>query len=249
MGDITAAASLKAAMHGVSMIINLAGIIQEKRGQSFQSIHIDGTRNLITEAKAAGVKRVFLQSALGASMDSKARYQSTKAIAERIVIESGITYTIFRPSLIIGPWDGVTLKLKAIIESASPFIPVPGPGMAKFQPIYVGDWVKCVMEVIKDDSGQYDNRIIELGGPVQLSYNEIVKTLADALGVKKRLMHIPNAIARFGLKMLSRTSFSPASVEQLTLLNTDNICDVHGVRNAFGFDPKTYEEALRLFIS
>ena len=69
---------------------------------------MDGTKNLIAEAKRAGAKHFFYQSALGADKSSWSGYLRTKAEAEEIVEKSGIPFTIFRPSLIIGKWDGFT---------------------------------------------------------------------------------------------------------------------------------------------
>jgi len=245
-GDIAEPESLEGAMDGVSTVVNLVGIIAETRNQTFEAIHVEGTQALVDEAKRAGIEHFFQQSALGANASSKAKYQSTKARAEQIVRDSALSWTIFRPSLIIGKGDGFTTMLKKIISAPAPFIPVPGPGKARFQPLAVDDWVKCFMAMFENPDKH--GRIYELGGPEQLTYNEMVEGLASVMKVRKTLVHIPMGIAAFGVKLLENTPWQQATSEQLMLLNQDNICEPDVIKKEFGFDPATYEEALRAAI-
>ena len=96
-GDIADAASLDAVMKGCEKVIHLVGIIQEGRGFTFRSVHVDGTRNLLGAAKNAGVKHFIYQSAIGSREGAKSEYHKTKWEAEKLVKASGISYTILRP--------------------------------------------------------------------------------------------------------------------------------------------------------
>jgi NADH dehydrogenase len=258
IGDITDRESLKGKLDNCDTVVHLVGIIEEKEGLSFERVHVDGTENLVAEAKKAKIRHFFYQSSLGASPSSWSRYLKTKAKAEEIVRTSGIPYTTFRPSLIVGDWDKFTLKLKDLIAS-SPVVPVPGDGKAKFQPLYVGDWVKCFLKlfsspspVIRDASPLY-----ELGGPEHLTYNELLSLLMEAMGASKPIVHFPMEMVKLGLS-LSRGFQRVAGMlgkkipsvtgEQLRLLETDNICDRAAVERHFGFVPVRYKEALKLFI-
>jgi NADH dehydrogenase len=247
VGDITDRDSLREALDGVHTVVNLAGIIAERAGQSFEAIHVQGTENLLAEASRAGASHFIFQSALGAAAASNAHYHTTKARAEEAVRTSGIPYTIFRPSLVVGPGDGFTTKVQDIINAPGPVIPVPGRGEARFQPIFVEDLVKCFLSVVENPGAL--GKTYELGGPDHLSYNHMVRDIAAAMGVEKKLMHIPMGLAALGTWILSKTPFSPATPEQLMLLDTDNICDKDTVRKNFGFDPLPFREALRRFIS
>lgn len=246
IGDITDRQSLDGALDGVRMAVHLVGIIEERGRQTFKRVHVEGTRNLVDEAVKAGVGHFFYQSALGADPGSWAQYQRTKAEAEEIVKASGIPYTIFRPSLVIGEGDGFTRRIQEMIRLA-PAVPVPGEGNAKFQPIYVGDWIKCFLKIL--DNPEALGKVYELGGPEHITYNEIVKAVSKAMGREKTLFHFPAAIARIGLKFLEKTPLRVATTEQLRLLETDNICDRQSVKKNFGFDPVPFREALGLFIS
>lgn len=245
-GDITEPETLEGALNDIDFVIHLVGIIAEKGSATFQKVHIEGTKNLVAEAKKAGVKHFFYQSALGADLDSWSGYFSTKALAEEIVRKSGIPYTIFRPSLIIGPWDGFTKKLMDLI-ALSPVIPIPGTGKSKFQPVYIKDWVKCMLQVVA--SPDAFRGIFEIAGPQQLTYNEIVSALAAAMKVKKTLVHMPMGLMKFGALLAEKTlSLLPVTSDQLRLLETDNVCDVNSVEKNFGFKPMEYRSSLKEFV-
>lgn len=255
IGDILDRESITGGLDGVDIVVHLVGIIKERGNITFERVHAGGTRNLVDEAKNAGVKHFFYQSALGASLHSSSRYQKTKAEAEESVKASGIPYTIFRPSLVIGEQDGFTQKLKELLL-LGPVVPVPGDGNAKFQPIDVDDWVKCFLRII-DNTGAL-NKTFEFGGPEHLTYNETITQLMDVMGIKKTIVHLPMIFARAGIpfigfaRVLGRSlgkKIPSITPEQLILLGMDNICDVNSVENFFGFKPITYREALRKFIA
>ncbi len=208
---------------------------------------VSGLLLIFAKAPVAGYAKRRLIPALGADKGSWSGYLKTKAEAEEIVKTSGLPYTIFRPSLIIGPWDGFTKKLSDIIKM-SPVIPVPGDGKSKFQPVYINDWVKCMLKVIA--SPESFRGTFEIGGLQQLTYNEIVRTLADAMKVKKTIVHMPMGLMKFGALLAEKTiPLLPVTSDQLRLLEADNICDVNSVEKSFGFKPVEYRKALEAFIS
>ncbi len=250
IGDITDRDSLKDALKGVDTVVHLVGIM-EGSPADFKRIHVDGTENLINEALRAGVKLFFYQSALGASIKGDTAYEKTKAMAEEIVISSGIPYIIFRPSLIIGRWDGFTKKLMTLIKNL-PIIPVPGDGRARFQPLYIEDWVRVFLRAVIEQ--KVKNRIFEIGGPEHLTYNEIIQTLMDAMGIKKPVIHIPQWLLKTGLpagKIIKKLGIDIPlpTLDQLKLLKKDNITDPDTIKKHFGFEPVRYKDILRTILS
>jgi NADH dehydrogenase len=257
-GDITDRESLKGRLDGSDIAVHLVGVIEEKGDATFQKVHVEGTKNLVDEAKNAGVKHIFYQSALGASLSSNSSYQRTKAEAEEIVKASGIPFTIFRPSLVIGDRDGFTEKLKELI-AIGPVVAVPGAGNARLQPVYIGDWIKCFLKIFSNPLHitHYASRIYDIGGPEHLTYNEILEQLMEAMDIKKKIVHLPMSIMKaalpfIGLSMKLGSFFGKnipsVTAEQLELLQRDNICDIDSVEKQFGFKPIAYREALTLFI-
>lgn len=258
IGDITDRESLRGTLEGVDMVVHLVGIIEEKGEMTFEKVHLEGTRNLVDEAQLAGVKHFFYQSALGASPDSSARYYATKAGAEDIVKGSDIPYTIFRPSLVIGDKDSFTGKLKELI-GLGPVVVVPGDGKARFQPMYVEDWVKCFLKILSDVARitNHKSQMYEFGGPEQLTYNELTAQLMEAMGIKKNIVHMPMFLAKAGVPFMGLSqrlgkAFGRAvpsvTHEQLNLLAKDNVCDIDSIEKNFGFKPLSYKEALKRFI-
>lgn len=257
IGDITDRESLKGKLKGCDAVVHLVGILEEKGDATFERIHVEGTKNLVDEAKKANIKHIFFQSALGASSSSRSKYHKTKAEAEDIIIKSGIRYTIFRPSLIIGKGDGFTEKLKGLIN-LGPVVPVPGNGNVKLQPIYIKDWIKCFLKIFTppfEDEGK--SSIYKFGGPEHLTLNEIITQLMEATGINKPLIHIPSGFIKLTLPFSGLSSsiaglfgkkLPTVTTEQLDLLQSDNICDKQSVEKNFGFSPITYRDALRFFI-
>ncbi|NTU42565.1 MAG: complex I NDUFA9 subunit family protein [Nitrospirales bacterium] len=258
LGDISDRESLRGKLEGCDVLVHLVGIIEEQRGATFESVHVKGTEALVEEARRSGIRHIVYQSALGSSPDSPAEYQRTKAKAEEIVRSSGIPWTIFRPSLVVGPGDGFTEKLMDLI-SLGPVIPIPGSGNSRFQPLYVGDWVRCFLQAFPNGaipSGE-EGRTFEIGGPEHLTYNEIILQLMAAQGVNKPIVHIPLGIIRAGIPFHGLVQklggfigkrIPSVSKEQLALLQRDNICAQDSVERQFGFLPLTYRKALKQFI-
>lgn len=250
IGDITDRDSLEDALKGVDTVIHLVGIM-EGSPQDFKRIHVQGTENLINESLRAGVKLFFYQSALGASIKGNTPYEKTKAMAEELVISSGIPYIIFRPSLIIGKWDGFTKRLVELIK-ALPVVPVPGDGRARFQPLYIEDWIKAFLKAVIEKKEK--NKLYEFGGPEHLTYNEIISNLMEAMRVKKPFIHIPQWLIKTGLpagKLLKNlgVDIPLPTIDQLKLLKKDNITDLDAIKKHFGFEPISYREALRIIFS
>ncbi len=245
-GDITEPGSLGGVLGPDDFVINLVGTIEEKGKATFRAVHVEGTENLVAEGKRAGVRHFFYQSALGADKDSRSGYLRTKAEAEQIVTQSGLSCTIFRPSLIIGPWDGFTKKMAEMIK-LSPFLPIPGEGRSKFQPVFIKDWIRCLEAVLGEP--EKFRSTFDIGGPEQLTYLEIVETLAAAMGRAKPVFRIPMGLMKISASLLATVlSSPPVTGEQLRLLEMDNICDPEAVEKNFGFRPMRYEDALKEFV-
>ena len=253
--DISDAVTLTPEMFkDVDAIIHLVGIIAEvkRKGQTFQRIHVEGTRNIVDEAKRAGFDgRLIYMSAIGAGLNAAAEYSRTKYQAERIVIGSEFPYTIFRPSLVIGPDGEFIAQMKDLvlhgglpINAPFPVILVPGAGFNLFQPVWVDDLVQCVVKSLT--MGETINQIYEIGGATQLSFNELIKGIAKSLGKpKKPLLHAPipllYAAATVMEKILTKP---PVTRDQLKNLALDNITISQDIKEIFKVNPIGFDQML-----
>ncbi len=246
-GDLSHEASMEEAVAGVERVVHLVGIIQEAPGATFKSVHVDGTRNLLDAAKKAGVRHFFYQSALGTRAGAKSEYHRTKWEAEELVRASGIPYTILRPSLIYGPGDQFTIRLSEMLKH-SPILPVIGTGKSKIQPIYIDDVVSCIVKAMTCDSCLND--IYEIGGPEQLTYEEVTRAIAAAMGISRPAIHVPlffmKSAARAFETVLSKP---PLTSDQLVMLQEDNVCSMRDIREAFGIEPLSFHQGLQKFIA
>jgi len=245
-GDIADTDSLEKATVGVERIIHLVGIIQEVPGATFQSVHVDGTRNLLEAASKSNVRHFFYQSALGTRPNAKSEYHKTKWAAEELVRGSGIAYTILRPSLIYGPGDQFTIRLSQMIRF-SPVLPIIGSGRSKVQPIFIDDVTACIVKTVTSDCCL--NEIYEIGGPDQLTYEEVTVAIADAMGVKRPTLHLPLFFMRSMAAVLKAAlPKPPVTTDQLIMLQEDTVCTMRDIREVFDIEPVGFREGLKKFI-
>ncbi len=226
-GNVTDGASLRAAMEGVTTVINLVAIIRERPGGvTFERINYGGTVNVVDAAKAAGVQRIVQQSALGVRPDPKLPYFDTKYRAEEYVRKSGLDYTILRPSVIFGEGDEFVNKLADLVRKPlfilpAPVVPVVGDGATPFSPVYIGDFVEAVVGVLDDPAtiGQ----TYELGGPRRIKYEEMMDELMQATGIRRAKLHVPVALMKLPVMIMDKVMASPpVAIEQLKMLALDN---------------------------
>ncbi len=245
-GDVSDAASLGNAAAGVERVVHLVGIIQEAPGATFQGVHVAGTRNLLDAAQKAGVRHFLYQSALGARPEAATAYHRTKWEAEEFVRTSGIPYTILRPSLIYGPGDQFTVRLVDLIRLA-PVLPVIGSGKSKVQPLFIDDVVTCILRAVTSE--RFFNKSYEIGGPEQLTYEEVTVAIAEAMDVKRSIVHMPLFFLKTAAVLLETVlSKPPVTRDQLIMLQEDNVCSMRDIRDAFGIEPMRFREGIRTFI-
>jgi uncharacterized protein YbjT (DUF2867 family) len=246
-GDISDKASLEKSAEGCERVVHLVGIIQETPDADFRNVHVEGTRNVLEAARKAGARHFFYQSALGTRPGAKSEYHKTKWEAEELVRACGIPFTILRPSLIYGPGDQFTIRLKEMIR-LSPVLPIIGSGKSKVQPIYIEDVVSCIVKAVTSDS--FYNEMYEIGGPEQLTFEEVTAAIARAMGVKRPAVHMPLFLVKNAARMLeSVLPRPPLTTDQLIMLQEDNVCGMGDIRDAFGIEPVPFRDGLRNFIS
>ncbi len=238
-GDITDPESLKAACDGVDMVVHTVAIIREKGRATFQSINVDGTRNVVAAAEQSGVRKIVHLSAIGVGPEPKFPYLRSKWEAEVVVINSRMRHVVLRPSLVFGPGDEFINALAATIR-VGPVVPFIGSGKARFQPIHVDDVARCVDRVLVDSS--YDGETIEVGGPDILSYEQITDMVIRAFGSWKVKVRVPMRLMRSALPFLRLASRHPPITQvQLDMLSLDNITAEDSVEANFDFKPRPLE--------
>jgi uncharacterized protein YbjT (DUF2867 family) len=234
-GDVGNPATLKDALAGASAIVDAVQfdgypIENPRRGFTFERIDYGGAAALIAAAKQAGVAQFIYVSGAAADENSTHPGFRAKGRAERAIRESGLSYTIFRPSLVYGREDKVVNGLARAIRFA-PVMGVPGTGRQKVQPVLVDDLAACVALAV---SGRGRNQTYDIGGPDLMTFDEMMKVIMDASGHRRLLFHIPEAVMRAAGGVLEKLPKPLLSRDAVTFVTADNACDNQPLLNEFG---------------
>lgn len=199
LADLGDPHGLRHALRGVHTVIHLAATTRDQPPRRLEEVNGLGTIRLLRAAERGGVERFVFFSALGATAFQRTRFFRSKALAEEAVAASEIPTTIFAPSLIYDPHDPWITLLRRF--ALLPLLPISGSGRALYQPIWVGDVVRCVGASLDRDTGHVR---FELAGPQLLSYEQISRLVARSAGRARPLVHVPLPLVRSGLIWLRR---------------------------------------------
>ncbi|MDP6857871.1 MAG: NAD-dependent epimerase/dehydratase family protein [Candidatus Nitrosopelagicus sp.] len=155
-------------------LIHLIGIGDETTEKSFDKINVEITKKAIMICKRSKIKKIIYLSGLGASKNSSSKYFVSKFKSEQIIKNSGLDYTIFRPSYIIGRDDYLTKNIQKQIKKKK--ILIPGSGTYILQPISIDDVCKVINIALNDK--KFSKKIIDLVGPEKISFKKFLKNSA-----------------------------------------------------------------------
>lgn len=243
-GDMTDPASLRAACEGVDTVIHLVAIIRGKPGD-YQRVMVDGTRALVEAASAARVRRFILVSALGTSEETTelTPYYRAKWDEERELESAELEHVIFRPSFVFGRCGGALPTFIRLVRR-SPFTPVLGPGTQLIQPIAVQDVAAHLIKAIELEQAQ--GRAFDLAGPDRVNWDQLYSLIASVIGKRRRLVHVPFALARPAAALFERLPGFPFTRDQLKMLAAgDNVGDIATTQQVFGLPLRPLEEQIR----
>ncbi len=248
-GDVVSGRGLEEAFEGAEVVVNLAAVIRNRGVQTFESVNAGGSARVARAALAAGARRVVQLSAIGADPDPRFPYLYSKWQGEQAVRGSGLETVILRSSVVFGKGDGFFTLLARAIAIPSPFLVVPGNGAATFQPIHAEDLARCLVAAVED--GGRAGQLYELGGPEQLTLDQITEVVARVTGrewlgiTRRRLLHLDPRLIRPGAVLMDKLLPNPlVTPDQLDMLVKPNVAQVDAVRSNFGFDPRPLEPNL-----
>ena len=168
------------------VLIHLVGIGKQSVNSDYDMINIDLTKHVVNLSKKARIKKIIFLSGLGVSSNTSLGYFISKYNAEKQIINSGLDFTIFRPSYIVGKDDLLSKNLKNQIKSGE--IVIPGSGTYSIQPIHVSDVVKVIFESLSQL--RFNNKIIELVGPDYVTFEKYVKLFSKGTKTKIRKINL-----------------------------------------------------------
>ena len=151
-------------------LVHLIGIGKQSSKYNFEG-NVDLTKNMIKTCKKSGIKKIIYISGLGVTKNSRSDYFISKYKAEQEIINSGLNYTIFRPSYIVGKKDYLSKFVLKQIKKG--IVIIPGSGKYHLQPIFVEDVAKIILESISEK--KFSNKILDLVGPEIIKFEDFVR--------------------------------------------------------------------------
>ena len=151
-------------------LVHLIGIGKQSSKYNFED-NVDLTKNMIKTCKKSGIKKIIYISGLGVTKNSRSDYFISKYKAEQEIINSGLDYTIFRPSYIVGKKDYLSKFILKQIKKG--IVIIPGSGKYHLQPIFVEDVAKIILESISEK--KFSNKILDLVGPEIIKFEDFVR--------------------------------------------------------------------------
>ena len=236
LGDVSDPQSLISAMQGTDVLVNVA------------SLGFGHAESILRSANEAGVKRGIFISTTAIFTQLNAGSKSVRLAAEEAIQASGLDYTILRPTMIYGsPRDRNMWRLIRLLR-ITPVMPIFGDGESQQQPIFVDDVAQAVLLALQTDATI--GKSYNIAGKAPLTYNQVIGTVASALGKRVWKLHLPYMPIVHMLQFTERMKFRlPIKAEQVLRLNENKAFSYEEAQRDFGFNPRSFEEGLQTEIT
>ena len=235
VGDVLNAQAVTSAAQGTEHIVSLVAVRRNKP-QSMFEVNADGPRIIGEAARAAGTQSVIFVSAIGARLDQKYKYLTSRWMGEQELAKTGAAGAILRFSFVLGE-DGGVLHDFERAANFGPFLIIPGDGKTQIQPILRDDAARCVVEAI----GKTDllGKIIELGGPEVVTYETMFDWFIKARGIRKGKLHLMPGLLKPGAAVMELLTSDPiAPPAEINTIQLANVADgLDSVTAHFGWRP------------
>jgi NADH dehydrogenase len=241
--------SVRRAVAGAGIVVNLVGIGFERGPQRFEGVHVVGARNVASAAAESGATSLVHMSILGADPGSASRVSASRAAGEAAVREAFPAAAIMRPSLIFGPGDGF-FNLMGTLARFFPVLPLIGGG-SRFQPVYVKDVAAAF--TMAAEGGVRAGLTYELGGPEVETYRELMQRVLRITGRSNPLLPVGPGLGKLLAAPMALLPTPLITADQVEQLQADNIVSPAAIAErrtlaAFGIVPTPMEAVLPSYL-
>ena len=240
LGSVQQAFGRASAKGELDAVVHLVGIITEKDAQTFNKVHVETTRNVL--ASVPRQARYLHMSALGADPASPSGYSRSKGEAEALVRQSGLNWTIFRPSLVFGLGDdffGNTLKQ---LVSLPPIVPQIGDGLFPFRPVSIADVATAFAQAL--ERPQTERQTYTLTGPQEYTFRQLLELELKAVGKHKPIVPVPLVLMNLAVPLMGLLPSPPITKDQYLMLKAGNTGDPEPARSDLGLPMQRLEDHL-----
>ncbi len=230
--------SIAKQLSGADAVISMAGILNEKgrKGEGFRKVHVELVENIVAACRETGTRRLLHISALGAGKGTS-HYLQSKGEAETFLRSSkDVDETIIQPSVIFGQGDAFFNRFASLLK-VMPVMPL-ACADARMQPVWAGD-VAAVIVASLADPWTVGQTLVTVG-PHEYSLQELVEFTADAAGLKRRVVALPDWLARLQAGVMDFVPGKPFSSDNYRSLQTPNTSEENCLWR-FGIQPRSIE--------
>jgi uncharacterized protein YbjT (DUF2867 family) len=178
---------LTASLEGATNLYNTYWV-RFARGRIDHELAVANSRTLFHAAKRAGVRRIVHVSITHPSLDSPLPYFRGKALVERALAETGVSYGVLRPAILFGG-EGVLLNNIAWLLRRLPVFAVGGRGDYRIRGIHVDDLARLCVAT----GAEHDDSVTDAVGPERPTFVELVRSIGDVVGSRARIVHVPGS--------------------------------------------------------
>lgn len=242
--DVNDASELERLTAGMDAVINLVGILHQKKRGDFDSIHVELPRKIVAACRKNKVKRLLHMSALNAGANGPSAYLASKGRGESAVLGANgqeLNTTVFRPSVIFGRKDSF-LNMFATLVKYFPVIFLGSPN-ARFAPVYVEDVARAYVSSL-DDAATF-GASYNLCGPKAYTLRELVEFVGKATGRKRRIIGLPDGFSYLQAWFLEYSPIKVLTRDNFYSMKMDSVCTAPF---PFGFAPASMEEIVPTYL-
>jgi len=227
--------------------VNAVSLYLERGLETFHSVHVESAQRVAAQAQRAGVKRLIHVSGIGADPRSQSLYIRKRGEGELAVREAFAEAILIRPAVMFGRDDAFLTTILKLLNRL-PLFPMFGNGQMRLQPINVEDVGEAIAKILQRE--QTGPNMFECGGPSVYSYEELLRVVANAAGIKPILLPVP--IAAWGaLAWISEMLPSPPITRnqvELMQIDSTSMQGIPGLEE-LGISPHSVEEMLQDLLS
>ena len=248
--DIHNSDDLKELLIDCDAVINLVGILNEKRnnGKGFRKVHVELVKNLISICKVHGIRRILQISALGTdAKNGKSFYLKTKGEAEKLLRSNsvGIKTTILKPSVIFGKKDSFFNRFAKLLKICPFFFPL-ACYKTKFSPIYVLDVVEMIANSINDPNSY--NKSYQLCGPKTYSLKNLISFTSETLDLKCVIIPLNNTLSYIQARVFDFLPNKPFSTDNYLSAQSDSVCECNDLFR-YNIKPTAIEDIVPQYLA
>lgn len=237
--DVTDPGTIARAVDGSDAVVNAVSLYVQTPAVTFDDIHVTGARNVAVAAQEAGAALLHV-SGVGSDPRSPQRYIRARGLGEDAVRAAHETAILVRPTILFSARGGLVEQIFRVLRR-TPVFPLFGTGSTRLQPVHRDDVAAAAARLLE----RRDIALCECGGPEVKPYRAFVEQIAEAAGIRARLVPFPFPLWHAVSLVAERLPAAPLTRDQVALMRQDAVAaaDRAGLAD-LGIAPRAMKTAL-----